>query len=137
MLSPERILDTGFAFRASKTLLSAIELGVFTELGKGPRSLRQLCVALGIGERAAPHLLEALVALSFLERDGEGEQAIYLNTRESNYFLDRNSPGYVGRPLEKAGIQIYARWSEFTAALRTGGDFDAWYAHVEFERPRP
>ena len=30
--TPEKILQTGLAFWASKTLLSAIEIGVFSEL---------------------------------------------------------------------------------------------------------
>ena len=38
-LTPERILQTGLAFFASKTLLSAIEMGVFTELAHGPEGL--------------------------------------------------------------------------------------------------
>ena len=33
--NPEKILQTGLAFWASKTLLSAIELGLFTELARG------------------------------------------------------------------------------------------------------
>ena len=34
--NPEKILQTGLAFWASKTLLSAIEMGLFTELARGP-----------------------------------------------------------------------------------------------------
>src|SRR5688572_32733755 len=42
MLSPEHILQTGFGFRASQTLLSAVEVGLFTELGKGDRKSTRL-----------------------------------------------------------------------------------------------
>jgi len=35
-LTPEKILQTGLAFWPSKTLLSAVEMGVFTELAQGP-----------------------------------------------------------------------------------------------------
>src|SRR5262245_61016887 len=103
MLSPERILQTGFGFRDSKALLSAIEIGLFTELGKGPRTVRQLCQSLGLSELAAPKLLDALVSLGFLERDGEGPRAIYLNTREGAHFLSSASPAYLGAMLESAG----------------------------------
>ena len=34
-LTPDRILELGFAFWGAKTLLSAVELGVFSELAKG------------------------------------------------------------------------------------------------------
>ena len=37
-LTPEKILQTGFAFWPAKTLLSAVEMGVFTELAHGPES---------------------------------------------------------------------------------------------------
>jgi hypothetical protein len=38
-LSPEHILQTGMAFWTSKTLLSAVEIGLFSELAHGPASL--------------------------------------------------------------------------------------------------
>ncbi len=41
-LSPERIVSTGLGFWTAKTLLSAVEIGVFTELAKGPLTLHQL-----------------------------------------------------------------------------------------------
>ncbi len=99
MLSPEHILQTGFGFRASQTLLSAVEVGLFTELGKGPRSNRQLRRALGLNQSAVADLLEPLVALGFLEREGDDAGAVYVNSRESGHFLDRNSSGYLGDVL--------------------------------------
>lgn len=135
MLSPDRILQSSFSFRASQTLLSAVQLGLFTELGKGPRSASQLCHTLGLSARTAPHWLDALVALGFLDRDGTGEEAIYLNTRESSHFLDRNSTAYIGAPMEGAGREIYVGWNDLIEALRTGDDARAWRARrMEFER---
>ena len=126
MLSSERILQAVFGFRASRMLLSALEVGLFTELGKGPRSADQLCRALGLSARTAPQWLDALVTLGFLERDGDGECAIYLNTREACHFLDRNSVAYIGAPLEGVGAQVYAGWEMLIQALRAGDDNDAW-----------
>lgn len=99
MLSPEHILQTGFGFRASHTLLSAVEVGLFTELGKGPRSNRQLRRSLRLSQSAVADLLEPLVALGFLEREGDDAGAVYVNSRESGHFLDRNSIGYLGDVL--------------------------------------
>lgn len=101
MLSPDRILEAAISFRASKTLLSAVGLGVFTELGKGPRSARQLCQALNLPGESADDLLDGLVALGFLNREGEDDAAIFMNTREAAHFLDRNSPAYLGAQLER------------------------------------
>ena len=100
--------------------------GLFTELGKGPRSADQLCRALGLSARTAPQWLDALVTLGFLERDGDGERAIYLNTREACHFLDRNSAAYIGAPLEGVGARVYAGWETLIQALRAGDDNDAW-----------
>lgn len=105
MLSPEHILQTGFGFRASHMLLSAIEVGLFTELGKGPRSNRQLRRSLRLRQSAVADLLEPLVALGFLEREGDDAGAVYVNSRESGHFLDRNSPGYLGDVLLQSASQ--------------------------------
>lgn len=111
MLSPEHILQTGFGFRASHILLSALEVGLFTELGKGPRSNRQLRRSLGLSQSAVADLLEPLAALGFLEREGDDAGAVYVNSRESGHFLDRNSPGYLGAVL----LQATARKSKSSA----------------------
>ncbi|WP_116812622.1 methyltransferase family protein [Steroidobacter cummioxidans] len=118
MLSPEHILQTGFGFRASHTLLSAVEVGLFTELGKGPRSNRQLRRSLRLSQSAVAELLEPLVALGFLEREGDDGGAVYVNSRESGHFLDRNSPGYLGDVLlHSARPQTQSQQSK---ALATG-----------------
>lgn len=117
MLSPEHILRTGFGFAASNALLSAVELGLFTELGKGPRSGGQLRRALGLSERLTPDLLDALVALGLLEREGDDAGAVYMNTRESGHFLDRNSPGYLGDFLARLDT---AAGGELAQQLRGG-----------------
>ncbi len=97
-LSPERILQVGFAFWASKTLLSAVEMEVFTELARRPGTLEDLQGRLGLHARAARDFLDALVALGFLDRvDG-----IYCNTPATERFLDKRKPSYIGGILEMA-----------------------------------
>ena len=115
-LSPEKILQTGMAFWASKTLLSAIELGVFTELAKGPQSFAALSAGLGLHSRSALDFLDALVALGFLKREAN----IYSNMPETNVFLDKNKPSYIGGILEMANSRLYSFWGNLTQALRTG-----------------
>ena len=70
-LSPERILQTGMAFWASKTLLSAIEMGIFTDLASGSKSFDVLSGRLGLHPRSARDFLDTLVALGFLARTGD------------------------------------------------------------------
>lgn len=115
-LSPDRILETGFAFWASKTLLSAIELRVFTELASGPLPLETLRTRLDLHERSARDFFDTLTALGFLTRTSAG----YANTPETDLFLDRNKPSYLGGMLEMANTRLYPFWGTLTEGLRTG-----------------
>lgn len=115
-LGPDKILQTGLAFWASKTLLSAIEMGLFTELSRGPQHLDAISGSLDLHPRSARDFLDALVALGFLNRNGDR----YSNTPETDLFLDRNKPSYVGGILEMANNRLYPFWGHLTEALRTG-----------------
>ncbi|MHA3771022.1 methyltransferase [Verrucomicrobiota bacterium sgz303538] len=114
--SLDRILQTGLGFWASKTLLSAVELGVFTELAAGPLSNSELSSRLGIHSRGARDFFDALVALQFLHRDGEN----YRNTPDTDLFLDRAKPSYAGGILEMANGRLYPFWGSLTEGLRSG-----------------
>jgi hypothetical protein len=115
-ITPERILQTGLAFWPAKTLLSAIEMEVFTELARGPEPFDALSGRLGLHPRSARDFLDTLVALGFLERSGDR----YSNTPETDLFLDRKKPSYVGGILEMANHRLYPFWGRLTEALRTG-----------------
>ena len=114
--SPEHIMQIGLGFWASKTLLSAVEMGLFTELAKRPENLQELTGRLGLHPRAARDFLDALVALGFLERHGEE----YRNLPPADFYLDRRKPSYIGGMLEMANHRLYGHWSNLTAGLRTG-----------------
>ena len=113
---PDQILQIGLGFWASKALLSAVEMELFTELAKHPEDLETLQGRLGLHPRAARDFLDALVALKFLERrDGK-----YSNTPSTNFFLDKRKPSYIGGILEMANHRLYPYWGHLTTALRTG-----------------
>ena len=59
-LNPDHILQTGFAFWASKTLLSAIEMGLFTELAQGPLASEALRTRLKLHPRSARDFFETI-----------------------------------------------------------------------------
>ena len=113
---PDRILALGFGFWGAKALLSAVELGLFTELAKEPLDEAALRARLGLNERSARDFFDALVALGLLERVGD----FYTNTPEAEQFLDRAKPEYVGGLLEMANARLYGFWGSLTEALRTG-----------------
>lgn len=114
-LTPDGILQLGLGFWGSKTLLSAVELGVFTQLRQGPLQADVLIERLGLHRRAARDFLDALVAVGMLERDGSS----YANTSATDLFLDREKSSYVGGVLEMANARLYAFWGNLTTALRT------------------
>ncbi|MFX1766633.1 methyltransferase [Paraburkholderia sp. A1RI-2L] len=114
--SPERLLQVGMGFWAAKTLLSAVELGVFTHLALAPRDAAELRDVVGLHPRSALDFFDALVALNFLER----EDGKYRNTPDTALFLDKAKPSYVGGLLEMANARLYPFWGLLTEALRTG-----------------
>jgi len=110
------ILQVGLGFWSSKALLSAVEIGVFTELAKGPEDLETLERRLGLHPRSSQDFLDALMALGFLERNN----GKYQNTAASDLFLDKRKGSYVGGVLEMANHRLYPFWGHLTEALRTG-----------------
>ncbi len=119
-VSPARIMEVAMAFWPAKTVLSAVELGVFTKLGRGTMSGAELQASLGLHPRANPDFFDALVALRFLERDGDGAAGRYRNTPDTAAFLDQSSPSYLGGFLEMANARLYPFWGDLTTALRSG-----------------
>ena len=114
--SPQQILEVGLGFWASQTLLSAVGMGLFTELAREPGDLKSLQQRLKLHPRGAADFLDALVALGFLERtDG-----VYRNTPSTEVFLDRAKPSYIGGMLEMAQQRLYPYWGRLTDALQTG-----------------
>ncbi|WP_284312944.1 methyltransferase [Labrys miyagiensis] len=114
--TPEYIMHVGMGFWASKTLLSAVELGVFSTLADAPADLPTLQKKLALHQRSARDFLDALVALKLLER----ENGIYSNTADTDLFLDRAKPTYIGGILEMANARLYGFWGSLTEAVRTG-----------------
>ncbi len=116
-VTPDAIMQLGLGFWSSKVLLSAIELGVFSELaGTDGLDGEALRVRLGLHGRSAADFFDALVALGMLEREG----GRYANTPATELFLDRAKPSYAGGMLEMANARLYGFWGSLTEGLRTG-----------------
>ena len=115
--TPDAIMQLGFGFWGSKALLSAVELGLFSELAAaGPLDAEELRERLGLHPRSARDFLDALVALDMLER----EDGRYANTPATDLFLDRAKPSYIGGVLEMGNARLYGFWGSLTEGLRTG-----------------
>jgi hypothetical protein len=119
-LDPAHIMQTATAFWTSKILMTAVSLDLFTTLGDGAMTAGELGEALGLHPRGTFDYFDALLALGFLERDGDGAHARYSNTPETAAFLDRRSASYIGGMPAMFDDRLYDHWSNLEEALRTG-----------------
>jgi len=119
-LDPSQILQVGMGFWPAKTVLSAVELELFTELSSEAMTGEEIGERVGLHPRGIYDFLDTLVALGFLERDGNGSEGRYRNTQETATFLDKRKPTYVGGILEMSNSRLYPFWGDLTEALRTG-----------------
>jgi len=120
VLTPDHIVQIGSSFWASRTVLAAVKLELFTLLGDNAISGENIGQHLNLHPRSLYDFLDALVSLGFLEREGLKETAIYSNTPETAYFLDKNKPSYMGGILEMCNDRLYRFWSDLDEALITG-----------------
>jgi hypothetical protein len=119
-VNPSKIMEVGLAFMASKTLLSAVNMGLFTHLAKGQSSGPEIMMELGLHKRGLYDFLDTLVALGFLKRDGLKETSVYSNSEETDLFLDSNKPSYIGGILQMANNRLYGFWNDLEEGLKTG-----------------
>jgi len=119
-LNPSHIMQIGAGFWASKILLSAVELQVFTHLAAAPLTGAEVAERTGLHPRATYDFLDTLVSLRLLDREGDGTAGRYRNTPDTAAFLDRSSPTYIGGILEMFNARLYGFWGGLTEALQTG-----------------
>jgi hypothetical protein len=119
-IDPGSILQTAFGFWSSKVLLTAVEFGVFTKLGNRRISGAELGAELDLHQRGISDFFDALVAMQFLGREGDGPSAKYHNTPAGVLYLDSNSPRYVGGILVMLNARLFRFWNDLPEALRTG-----------------
>ena len=113
-------MQTATAFWASKVLLTAVEFDLFSVLGDGSMTASQLGETLELHPRGTYDFFDALVALNFLDRDGDGPEGRYKNTPETGAFLDKKSPTYIGGMPEMLNARLFGFWNHLGTALKTG-----------------
>lgn len=119
-LDPTHIMQTATAFWPSKVLLTAVGFDLFTTLGDKSMTAKQLGDALGLHPRGIYDFFDALVALKFLNRDGDGPNGLYTNTPETDAFLNKTSPTYAGGMPEMLNSRLFGFWNDLGTALKTG-----------------
>ena len=119
-VDPSRIMQIGLGFWASKTVLTAVNLKLFTHLASGELSGQEIKTKLGLHERSLYDFLDALVALGFLKRRGLKENAMYSNADDTDLFLDKNKVSYIGGILEMCNSRVFHFWNDLEEGLKTG-----------------
>jgi acetylserotonin N-methyltransferase len=104
MTTSNIVLDLIDAFRRSKTMFAAVELGIFD--GRRPSDCKELA-----------RLLDACVALGLLEKRGD----TYLNTDEADKFLRSDSPDTLTGYIRYSNSALYPMWGHLEDAVREGG----------------
>jgi len=121
--SPSTIMQIGTGFWASKILLSAIKFQLFTKLAEQKKmSAKEIKASLNLKctDRHLFDFLDALTAFGFLHRDGLLETASYSNSPDTETFLDKKKPSYIGGILEMMNNRLYGFWGNLEEALLTG-----------------
>ncbi len=103
MTTSNTVLDLIEAFRRSKTMFAAVELGIFD--GKRPSDCKEL-----------GRLLDACAALGLLEKRGES----YVNTPEAEKFLRSDSPDTLSGYIRYSNHALYPMWGHLEDAVREG-----------------
>lgn len=119
-VNSSKIMQIGMGFWASKTLLIAVNMELFTHLAKGALSGQAIKIKLGLHDRGLYDFLDTLVSLGFLKRSGLKETAVYSNAEDADLFLDKNKSGYVGGMLKMANNRLYPLWNNLEEGLKTG-----------------
>src|SRR6185503_8596865 len=117
MPSPDLYFDTIFAFQRSAALKSAIDLEVFTAIGDGARTVKEIAKACRVPERGIRILCDYLTTIGFVTKSGDA----YELTTDSAVFLTKRSPAYLGGTADFLGSPDVAGYLErLTQTLRTG-----------------
>lgn len=121
--SPSVIMQIGTGFWASKILLSAINFRLFTTLAeKEKMTAKEIKTVLNLNctDRHLFDFLDALTVFGFLHREGLLETATYSNSIDTDTFLDRKKPSYIGGILEMMNNRLYGFWGNLEEGLITG-----------------
>ncbi len=116
--TPERFLEALQGFQRTHVLRAALELDLFTALGRGPLDAEGLGRAVHADPRGVRILADYLVTLGFL---GTGE-AGYVLSEEAALYLDRRSPAFLGDASRfLASPVVMEAFAHAVEAVRGGG----------------
>ena len=116
--SPERIFRRTNALKSAAALKGALDLGLFTALGRESKTSESLSKTIDAAEKGVRILCDFLVIDGLLQKEG----ADYRSSPDAALFLDENSPAYLGSACRLwLGAEIFENFSDVAGAVRKGG----------------
>jgi len=116
-VTPERIYQFAFGYAPPLVLEAAIRHHVFDVLDSGPKSLSEISQATGASERGLAAIMNVLVGLAFLNKDGQG---VYSLTPESAAFLVSTKPEFQGGLIRHTSEHLLPKWLQLNEIVATG-----------------
>ncbi len=114
--SPAGVLDLIQAFRRSKTMFTAVSLGIFDRLEGGPATATAIAAEIGVNADALAQLLDTCVAFGLLKK----VNIEYSNSPEAKTYLTRTSPNTLAGYILYSDRVLYPLWGNFESAVREG-----------------
>jgi 3-hydroxy-5-methyl-1-naphthoate 3-O-methyltransferase len=120
-VSPERLMQFGFAYAPPLIIGAAVANNVFESLAGGPRALDEVSRETGASTRGLRAIMNALVGLELLTKRGQK----YSLTSESEAFLVKNRPGTLAGFYSMNRVRLIEQWMQLDEIVRTGRPAEA------------
>jgi 2-polyprenyl-3-methyl-5-hydroxy-6-metoxy-1,4-benzoquinol methylase len=118
-LGPLPVAEAMFGMATSRVLMAGARLGIFEELGEGPRSASMIAERRGLSAEGVEHLLDCLAAMGHAVRTNGG----YALSRRAKPWLSPKSPTYIG-PFLEFNYDQWEWWSGLEEIVKTGRGYE-------------
>jgi ubiquinone/menaquinone biosynthesis C-methylase UbiE len=117
-LGPSRVFQAFVAYQETEAVRAAIDLDLFTAIGAGAATAKEIAARCDASERGVRILSDFLVVHGLLTKD----RGRYGLTPAAAMFLDRSSPGCIAPAIHFLGSPfVMGNFAQLTAAVRRGG----------------
>ena len=116
-ITPERLMQFGFAYAPPLIITAAVSNKVFDSLESGSKTVDQISKETGASARGLRMLMNALVGLELLKKDRHQKYSL---TPESAAFLVSNKPGALAGFFRLNVTQLVSKWLQLGDVVRTG-----------------
>ena len=115
-VTPERLMQVGFAYAPPLIIAAAVSNKIFDSLASGAKTAEQISKETGASVRGLSSIMNALVGLELLKK-GSGKYSL---TPESEAFLVSNKPGTLAGFFNLNVTQLVSKWLRLSDVVRTG-----------------